>query len=225
MARDAETLARVGDVLLEGEPERAPLRTLLLAKDAFALAAPESAAPLRAAADALRRAFAETSEVEIGTREQPLVTYWLRVWSVEVRECWALHGEWITRARPRSRSLDPANLLRGVELTPEAEREACARFARLRAHVRALVRPGAVLCLPTSAGPAPLRSASHEERVAFVHPSLCLCSVAGAGGLPQLQIPVDTGGGPPLGISLVAAPGADEALLAHAAAHFISPPR
>ncbi len=216
-ARDGATLARVGAQLLAGEPVRAQLRSLRLARDAFSLATPASAARVRGAARALHERFDDVAEIEVGTPDAALALYWLRAWSIEVREFWQLHGAWIGEAQPRSQMLTRDHFREAAESSPEHESEARAHFARLRARLRELIPPGVVLCLPTAADVAPLRASTREERGLFSHASLCLLSIAGIGGLPQLQIPIEDGAGPPIGLSLVGAPGSDEALLELAA--------
>ncbi len=80
--------------------------------------------------------------------------------------------------------------------------------------MRALLPPGTLLLLPTTPGIAPLRFLrdAHAER--FYQAALTLCSVAGLGGLPVVTLPIASWEGCPLGLSVIAGPGEDEALLA-----------
>ena len=57
-------------------------------------------------------------------------------------------------------------------------------------------------------------SGAHAER--FYRAALALCSVAGLAGLPVVTLPLATFDGCPLGLSVIAGSGEDEALLAFA---------
>jgi Asp-tRNA(Asn)/Glu-tRNA(Gln) amidotransferase A subunit family amidase len=78
-----------------------------------------------------------------------------------------------------------------------------------------LVEDGVVLALP-GIGPAPLRIADadalQQARLAAGH----VCCLASLAGLPAVMIPRGSVDGAPVGLQLVAAPGADRALLAFA---------
>jgi amidase len=76
-----------------------------------------------------------------------------------------------------------------------------------------LLTGGAVLALPTVPGIAPLRNAPPAETEDFRSRSLALLCPAGLARLPQVSLPLATLDGCPLGLSLIAARGADEMLL------------
>ncbi len=93
-ARDAATLAAVGDVLL---PRRTavPIRKLLLVRDAFALADQDAAAALQAACDGLGVAGEVTLFEGHGND-------WRECYRVlQGAEIWRELGPWITTARPK----------------------------------------------------------------------------------------------------------------------------
>ena len=76
----------------------------------------------------------------------------------------------------------------------------------------------ALLLLPTTVGPAPLRGLTPEQYRSFTFPSFSLLAIAVLGGLPQLTLPVARIDGLPIGLSIVASAGSDELLLEIAAA-------
>jgi len=84
----------------------------------------------------------------------------------------------------------------------------------LQARVWALLGGGAVLVYPTSPMPAPLLTASQAEQNAVRERSMGVTAIAGLCGLPEVTIPAGRDNGAPVGLSLVAAPGRDRALLA-----------
>jgi amidase len=96
----------------------------------------------------------------------------------------------------------------------EAEAAAASAVrAEVRAHIRTLARPGAVLVLPTVPCIAPLTTLSGTEMESFRVRAMRLTCIAGIAGLPQVTIPIGTVAGCPAGLSFIGWAGGDEALL------------
>ena len=135
--------------------------------------------------------------------------------TVQASEIWANHGAWITGANPSFGPGIRERLAAASRITPEQTAAARARMADIRAHVRALIQPGDVLCLPTAPRIAPLRNTPADDvEVAYRNQAMALLCIAGLAGLPQLSLPLTDVGGVPAGLSLVGSAGADEALMA-----------
>ena len=101
-----------------------------------------------------------------------------------------------------------------ASVIPESERGWAELMRReARARVAHLLKPGIVLCLPTTPFPAPLTGQSQSALQPLRDRISCLCSHGGLTGIPQVSLPGSTVDGLPVGLSIVAAPGAD-ALLA-----------
>lgn len=210
-ARDGETLRQVGQVLLDAAPAAPPQR-LVLARDAVALCDPDCAAPLLTAARALG-AIGEVAVFDGGP------TLWHEAYRVlQGYEVWRSLGGWIEAVRPHfgpsiaPRFADAAGISAAL----------ATQFAPLRdtlaAHVAALLPLGTGLVLPTAPGRALLKSAPGEEVGRFYSRGLALTSIAGHAGLPQVSLPLVEVEGCPVGLSVIAARGADASLLALAAA-------
>jgi len=206
-ARDAAQLGTGAGALLQTPPApRRPVR-LLLAADAFALADREAQAPLREASTRL----GVVEEIEIyGGRAPEFLEAYTTLQGLDVTrslgvflESGPRFGATIGPRFEGARALDPA-------------REPAWRAWRreLATRMRALLPPGTLLLLPTTPGIAPLRFLrdAHAER--FYQAALTLCSLAGLAGLPVVSLPLATLDGCPLGLSVLAGPGEDEALLA-----------
>lgn len=78
-----------------------------------------------------------------------------------------------------------------------------------------MVRPGDVLCLPTSPRVAPLKDSPIDKiEVEYREQAMWLLCIAGLNGLPQISLPLGCLDGLPLGLSIAGPRGSDLALLA-----------
>jgi amidase len=216
-ARDAQTMRRVGDVLLPHAPGFAPKR-LLIADDAFAFAGADTAAALGPAAKTLTGLFADHRNVQVYAGDP---ADWAGIFRVlqgdEIRR---RHGAWIAQHNPSfgpgiaerfrwTRTIDPAEVER---MRPR--RESVAR------HIAALLGDDAVLCLPTAPGIAPKCATPPPELELFRARAFALLCIAGLARLPQISLPVGTLADCPLGLSLIAPAGGDRGLLDWVAKEF-----
>lgn len=211
-AREPAVLKSVGQALLNDRDPPKPARRLLIAADLFAaVPAPVAAAleePVRKVAavmgDALRANVLDGCEID------GLALFR----TIQGSEAWAAHGDWIRRTSP---SFGPGvrerfALASGV--TSEQAAKARAERERFAAHIAGILQDGAVLCLPTAPGIAPLKTAPLAELEDFRARALALLSVAGLARLPQVNLPLGSLEGCPLGLSLIGSGNADTTLLA-----------
>lgn len=201
LARDAATLARVGEVLLPEDQAALPDGAPLVVSDALlGLAAPE----VRDAVGRLAR------DAGAGAADWAPEPAWLAAFqTLQAAEAWAVHGPWLA---DRMDTLGPA--VRGrferARLIGAVD-AATARAAVVRARAEIRDRLGErVLVLPSTATVAP----RPEEAEAAREATMLLTCVAGIGGLPAVSVPVTTASGLPAGACLVGPAGSDRALLA-----------
>ena len=90
--------------------------------------------------------------------------------------------------------------------------EARTHWAALRTLVRKRIGENGVICIPTTADIAP-RIGVESDLASFLRPTLCLMSIAGVAGLPQVTLPLAQVESCPVGLSLVGPPGSDEQLI------------
>lgn len=210
-ARDAATLARVGDVLLP-KSSPAPPRRLLLAADLFAQAEDS-------VREALLRAAAEMSEkLDLVAMPVTLAPEGIAVWREAFRVCqaaeaWQMHGEWLQTTRPFLGPDIAARFELASRLDPAKIIEMRALRARIADRLHLLLADDALLLVPGAAAPPPLRDLSNPELEEWRVRSLNMLCPASHAGLPQLAFPaLETRAGP-LGLGLIAPAGADQLLL------------
>jgi amidase len=215
-ARDAETFARVSETLL-GEPVPTRLANrLVIAVDAFGLADDETAEALQPMVSRLRALVSDA-------REDFLAPPGLAVWGRAQRtlqscEAWATFKGWIDRENPRMAWSVARNLVRATTIS-EAEREwAALTRADARARLAWLLPPGTILCMPTTPFPAPRKGLPLGVLDPLRARITCLTAHGGLSGVPQVSIPGAEVNGLPVGLSLLAARGADTTLVAVARA-------
>jgi amidase len=204
-------LRRVGAVLLEGGGVAAPIATMIVADDAFAQADAPVAALGR---DFLARAAGALPKPQARTVAPDGFDHWREAFRiVQAFETWGSFGDFITRAKP---AIGPGIKERmDFAATVTAAQADAARkvVAAARDHLRALVPPGTIMALPTAPCIAPPLDLTGEELESFRVRVMRLTCMAGLAGLPQINLPVGTVAGCPAGLSFIAWPGGDEALL------------
>jgi amidase len=202
---------KAGSVLLEGEPQSQSITRVLFMRDCFHLADEAVGNALRGF---VKRALAEFPDPQDATVAPQGFESWRACFrDIQGQEIWSIYGAWMEANKP---ALGPGIRERMQYASTVTEYMAAAArktFATARAHIRGLVPPGTVLCLPTAPCIAPRTDLSPEELDLFRTRALSLTCIAGIGGLPQVSIPAVTVDGCPAGLSFIGWPGSDETLL------------
>lgn len=210
-ASRASILRRAGEVLLPPGGD-APLGPLLRVQDAWDNAEEATALALKpglaAAADLLG------GEIPIQLVPEGLDTLYEHFRCAMAEEAWTALGPWIESADPQFGPGVKERFLAARAMAP-AKSQAGRAFRRvMQARLSPLLAGGAVMIYPTSPAPAPLTTATLAEQNAVRERTMGVTAISGFGGLPEVTLPVGRVDGAPVGLSLVAAPGRDRALLA-----------
>ncbi|KAG2488367.1 hypothetical protein HYH03_013056 [Edaphochlamys debaryana] len=222
-ARDAQVLRAAGTALLD-PASKGPARLSrgLLARDAFALAEPATAAALHAVLGSQPTKVAALlgglPEVDVAAPLAPqglgAFVDWMGVFRVcQGFEVWRAHGEWVSAHNPSFGPGIKDRFAMAKAITEEQLAAANAKRSLIRSHLLSLLGSDGVLVLPTTPGPAPLVNTPPAELDAWRTRLISLTSIAGLAGLPQVSLPVASVEGLPVGLGLIGPPGSDEALL------------
>ncbi len=211
--RTAPLLARIGETLLPPGPARLN-GPLLMVEEAWHNARPDVARALRLVLDRLPAHCGQPLRLHLVPEGLPSLFEHFRC--VQAEEAWAALGDWVVATQPQfgpgvaerftaAQAMDPA-------------RAAAGRVMRqtIRTRVQGLLAGGAILVMPTSPCPAPLLNASAAHQNAVREATMGVTAIAGFAGAPEVTLPVAHVEGAPIGLSFVAAPGHDRALLAFA---------
>jgi amidase len=214
-AQKASVLQAVGDVLLPEDalPNVQHLAPLLKPQSVWMNADPATANALLPAFEALERVIGTGEAVRVEGPTDVLAAAYENFRCAQAQEAWATLGSWVAATNPQfgpgvkerfdaARDMDPAKAAAG-----RAFRK------RFSVRIRSLLAGGAVFAFPTSPFPAPLLTASMAEQNAVRERTMGVTALSGLAGLCEVSIPAGRVNGAPVGLSIVAGPGRDRALL------------
>lgn len=209
-ARSPDLLDMVAEVLLAEEGAAALPSRVLVVEDAFALAGEAVSEALRPGLDRVTGTVGPTARISLGHER---MAGWMEDFRIlQGAEIWANHGAWVSATRP---SFGPGIRERfafAATITDEQVARCKAHRLALAQELAGLLEGGAVLCLPTAPGIAPLLNTPPAELDSFRSRALSLLCLAGLAGLPQINLPLGQLDGAPIGLSLIGARDADRAL-------------
>ncbi len=141
---------------------------------------------------------------------------WLSTYNtIQRAEIWDSLGNWIESTNPK---LGPATQI-NFEHCKSLNRKKlpdCQNKRELYAkNINGLLSDNALICIPTTPSPAPLKGTIGTDRDtdSYYPRALSLTSIAGLCRLPQLTLPILEVDSAPVGLSLIAAHGKDSVLL------------
>ncbi|MDT5287322.1 MAG: amidase, partial [Mycobacterium sp.] len=216
LARDIDTLTRAADVLLPNQPID-DIETLIVDPMLLGFAEPEVAQSFWSAVEALRGHVAvEYRDVICGRIEG-----WFDAFrTLQAYEAWQVHGEFLTRY-PDALGADVAGRFSTASKVSAHDAETSRTvLAAAREAIDSALPPMTALLLPSTSGPATLRSAGSAERARTA--TLHLTCLASLSGRPAISAPLLHAEGAPVGLCAVGSPVGDRSLLRFALDHFTS---
>lgn len=212
-ARDAQTFARLADVLLGADPQALPAQVRLLRPtDVWDLLSKEVTAALSPAVQRVEQLLGGSDAVNAA-----LDSFDTMYWSfryIQGREAWTTDGPLIERHAP---PLGPgvAERFAWSRQVTDAQVQTSTTFrARFRQHLTQLLGTDGVLLMPTMPDIAPLRSTAESALEDYRNRAIQMLCIAGLAGFPQLSMPLAQREGAPLGLSLLGPAGSDRSLIA-----------
>ncbi len=210
--RDAALFARVGLAYGIDADAAAKPKRLLVADDAFTLVDDATRAALQPTLDLLRRQFDTVESVTLAPDGFEALR---KVFMVcQAAEVWQVHGDWVNATNPDFGPGVKQRFEIAASITEEQWAPARTARAEITARLVDILGDDAAIILPTSPGPAPLRSAEEADLNDFRMAALDLLCSGGLAGLPQVNIPAGAVDGAPVGLSLIGGKDQDAMLLA-----------
>jgi len=209
-ARDTKKLLNVGRVLLEDESTQAPEFKIILPKQALAVLSNE-----------LQEIFLQNVKQifkDFEVEEQDLEWMQLRNFAetfrvIQAREIWLEHGQWASQNLEHFGPGIKQRFLIAKDISEEAASGARDVRKTIQEHLNQSLIANTLFLVPTASNLAPMLTSSAEELEQFRKDTFQLVSIAGLGGLPQVNIPAFKINGSGFGISLIGAQHTDIKLL------------
>lgn len=213
-ARDAETYARIAEVVFQtAVPDYTPSR-IIIAQDAFEEADENVSEALLPVAQKIAALAGKTSTVKLVPNG---LTEWAAQQNVlQSQEAWDSVKDWIDRVNPRFSFWVAERYQFAINLTQAVIDDAIVVRDNLRSRMDEVFADGGFLCLPTAVVPAPLRDLPASAKKDVQSRLSRLTCIAGTTGRPQLSLPLGEVNGMPVGISLMGDRGSDEQLIGFA---------
>lgn len=208
--RTLQGFERVGEVLLGDEPVTA-FENLVIAGDALDECDAHTRAAVLAAMDRLAGGFRRVETVRLSPQG---LDPWRQAYRLHsAAESWRVHGPWITQTRPAFAPAIRERFAFAAAVRADDAEAAGLALQSVRQAMRERLAGPTLMLMPTAPGMAPLLAASAAEVDQFRSRAQRLTCIATIAGLPELSVPVVTGLAAPMGLSLLAAPGRDLALI------------
>jgi amidase len=212
--RDARLLTQVGDLLLPPTEGARVLKRIVIAEDAFDRLPKNLRGAFGPTLKNVRDNYSDVRTAEIfpdGISDRRPVFR-----TAQGYEAWQSHGAWLTRYMPDIGPGVSGRFRYGSTIDRETYDETKRCRAAVRSYIDDLVGADAVILLPTTLNPAPLRNSDNAELESIrndMQQVLCITSLTGH---PQISIPGITVDGAPIGLSIIGPRGSDRSLLRRA---------
>ncbi len=213
MARSPAILEEVALTLLKGSvfPSTKSFSRAIIAQDAISRVDPKPAVRAQSHIQQITSEFPSVTQ-DVIAREG------LDVWSQAFRiiqgyDIWKNFGQWILENQPHFGPGFRERFYWTQTIRAEDRNAWSQKWLGWRDELWERLREDTLMIFPTAPGLAPEKNTPANLLDSFRDRVLQLTCIAGLGGLPQISMPILDIDGVPFGISVVAGPGMDEALL------------
>ena len=210
-SRNSELFQVIGQVLLPDFSPAPKLGRLLIAKDCFSYLNDGDREVLRLVVDKISNHFNGQEEINVSDDGPDKWVPHFR--TLQMADVWKTHGDWVKRYKPNFGPGVAERFAMAATIVADDVRASRLKQNEIYRHISSLLKTGDILCLPTTPGIAPLLETPEPTLDHFRSRVMALTCVAGLSGCPQINLPSIYVDNCPLGLSLMAAPGHDEALL------------
>lgn len=215
LANSPDTFKKVGRVMLGEDEKPNKVKRLLIAKDCMDSVDKDVVDALQPAIEHIGAALGDVREVTVSKEG---LDKWVEIFRIiQGYEVWESYGSWYNKYRPFLNRGPKERLEWASTITRRQYKEAYAQRQAIIDQVDALVEDGGVLCMPTAASVAPLRTASLEEISATRLQSTKMLCISPLSGTPQINLPMIKQHDVPLGLTLIGARGTDLTIVDFAA--------
>ncbi len=215
VAKDPQVFKEVSDVLLGEDEHTVSYTKLLIPGDLFHAVDFEVKEALQPAMDFIGEQVETIEEIELS---EAAVEQWVKTFqAVQGYEVWESYGGWINKYNPTLPPGQKDRLDAASRITMEEYESALKEKQEIEQEIERLIQPDVLLCLPTAASIAPLKSAGLDRINRHRAQSSSLLCISPLSGTPQVTLPMVKMHGMPLGISLIGAKDTDRQLVEFAA--------
>lgn len=211
VAEDPEIFQKVSNVLLGEDDVTTDFKKLFIAEDSFSAVNQEVQQALKPAVDHIKGFF---DEVTFGRISDTALKEWTDTLQfIQEYEVWETFGGWVKKYRPILSDSIKERLQRASKVTLSEYLQALTKREKIIKQVKQVIDNETVLCIPSTASVAPLRTSSDEEiNENRTQTSKLLC-VSPLTGMPQISLPLAEKEEVPLGISLLSTKNSDQQLV------------
>lgn len=211
VAPDPDLFQKAAKVILGKDQVETNFKKLFLPEDSFNAVGEELKEALKPGIEHIKEHF---DEVIYGNISNNQLEQWVKTLQIiQEYEVWESYGGWIRKYRPQLSEGPGSRLERSSRVTLSEYKTALAEREEITQKINEVVDEETVICLPTAASVAPLRTSTEEEINATrleTSELLCLSPLA---GIPQMSLPLAEFDQAPLGISLLSMKGSDQNLV------------
>ncbi|PKM69656.1 MAG: hypothetical protein CVU94_02755 [Firmicutes bacterium HGW-Firmicutes-19] len=210
VASEPDVFKKVSEVLLGNDLEDVEFKKLYIADDCFEALDLDVFEALKVAVDFVGSKLDSIHHVRVAPEG---LNVWIEAFRiVQGYEVWESYGGWIQKYRPRLSRGPKERLEWSSTITRNQYKDALSEKQRIANDFKEFLPKDAILCLPTTATVAPLRTTSLEEinRTRAISTNfLCISPMTET---PQVTVPLVKQHDVPLSLTLISTRGTDLAL-------------